>query len=135
MGFMTFESPIETPSPKSIQGGWPLSFARVTCSAVKMAVQEGTRDKGENDEQAHQHEEILESREGSEEARSNSRNGSDGGFRWFVPFLRWLRPCRGGFSLFSNPMHYVDGVIDANTEHDGSNHGREDVDIDITALH
>ena len=37
IGFMTVESPMETPSPKSIQEGWPLTLARATCSAVMMA--------------------------------------------------------------------------------------------------
>ena len=43
--------------------------------------EEGAGDEGENNEQAHQHEEILEAREGCQEACCDSRNSRDGGFK------------------------------------------------------
>ena len=41
----------------------------------------------------------------------------------------------GGLPLLSYSMHDVDGIVHTDAEDDGADHGREDVDVHVAALH
>ena len=98
--------------------------------------QEGAGDEGEDDQKAHEHEEIFQSREGSKEASSDARNRRNRCFKDGLTgfFNRGSNPVRR-FAFLAYAMHDVDGIVHTDAEDNGADHGREDVDVDVPPLH
>ena len=93
-------------------------------------------DEGEDDEQTHQHEEILQAGERCKEACGDARDRCNGGFKNGLPgFLDGRGHAVGRLAFFPDPMHDVDGIVHADAEDDGADHGGKDVHVHVAALH
>ena len=75
--------------------------------------QKRARDEGEDDEEAHQHEEILQSGEGGEETSGDAGDGGDGGFENRLSrFLNGRGHPVRCFSLLSYCLLYTSDAAD-----------------------